>query len=337
MGFGPSFWISFGAVIALILIALVGVEIGLEVIFGVIIPYLAFAVFLVGMIYRMVIWGRSPVPFRIPTTAGQQKSLPWIKQNKIENPSTALGVFVRMAFEVLTFRSLFRNMKGELREGGRLTHGSAKWLWLAALAFHWCLLIILLRHLRLFTEPVLGFVKQLESLDSFFQVSLWGSPLLYITNVVFLLALIYLLLRRIFIPQLRYISLPSDYFPLFLILGIGITGVLMRYFWKVDVVAIKELAMGLATFRPVVPEGIGVLFYIHLFLVSSLFAYFPFSKLTHMVGIFFTPTRNLANNNRMKMHVNPWNYPVKVHTYEEYEEEFRHFMKEANIPVEKEE
>ena len=110
----------------------------------------------------------------------------------------------------------------------------------------------------------------------------------------------------------------------------------MRYFFKVSVIGIKELAMGLINFKPVIPEGIGVLFYIHLFLVSTLFAYFPFSKLTHMAGVFLSPTRNLANTNRAELHVNPWNYPVKVHTYEEYEDHFREFMKDAGIPVEKE-
>ncbi|MEW6216003.1 MAG: sulfate reduction electron transfer complex DsrMKJOP subunit DsrM, partial [Nitrospirota bacterium] len=212
----------------------------------------------------------------------------------------------------------------------------SKWLWLAALAFHWTFLIILIRHLRLFTEPVPTLVKQIESMDSFFQVSLLGAPLLYITNIVFLLAVTYLFLRRVVIPQVRYISLPADYFPLLLILSIGITGVLMRYFFKVNVVGVKELTMGLVSFNPKVPEGIGVFFYIHLFLVSTLFAYFPFSKLTHMAGVFLSPTRNIANNNRMKRHINPWNYPVKVHTYEEYEEEFREKMKEVGMPVEKE-
>lgn len=337
MSFSLSFWLSLFAVIILLLFVLVGVEAAnLHYLFGVIIPYAAFAIFIIGMIYRVVKWGRSPVPFRIPTTAGQQKSLPWIKENKIDNPSSAFGTAVRMAFEVLLFRSLFRNTRNELREGPLLTYASAKWLWLAALAFHWAFLVILIRHFRLFTEPVLSPVKWVESIDSFFQVSLWGAPLLYITDVILLGAVTYLLLRRVVIPQLRYISLPADYFPLFLILGIGITGVLMRYFYKVNVVGIKELTMGLINFTPTIPEGIGVLFYIHLFFVSVLLAYFPFSKLTHMAGVFLSPTRNLANNNRVKMHVNPWNYPVKVHTYEEYEDEFRHFMKDAKVPVEKE-
>ncbi|MDI6889968.1 MAG: sulfate reduction electron transfer complex DsrMKJOP subunit DsrM [Thermodesulfovibrionales bacterium] len=334
MSFGLSFWVSLIAVLALILVAWVGVEgAKLNFLFGAIIPYVAIAIFVVGMIYRILKWASIPLPFRIPTTTGQQKSLPWIKQNKIENPSTALGAAIRMVFEVLLFRSLFRNMRTELRPGPRLSFASAKWLWLAALAFHYSFLIILIRHLRLFIEPVPSPVKFLEMIDSFFQV--W-VPLVYITDLMLIGAVTYLLLRRVFIPQMRYISLPSDYFPLFLILGIGITGGLMRYFYKVNVVGIKELTMGLINFSPKIPEGIGVLFYIHLFLVSTLFAYFPFSKLMHMAGVFLSPTRNIANNNRAKRHINPWNYPVKVHTYEEYEDDYREFMKDAGLPLEKE-
>lgn len=324
---------SFLMVILLVLIAFVGVEFaGLKDIFGLVIPYTAILIFLVGVIYRVLKWGTSPVPFRIPTTCGQQKTLPWIKQNKIENPSGALGVIVRMILEVFFFRSLFRNTKSELREG-RLGYASTKWLWLGALAFHTTFFIVLFRHLRFFTEPVLPYVHLIENLDGFLQV---GLPRLLITGVILPLAALFLFLRRILIPHVRYISLPSDYFPLFLIIGIASTGILMRYFLKVDIVTVKELTMGLVSLNPRIIEGIGVIFYIHLFLVSVLFAYFPFSKLVHMAGVFMSPTRNLANNNRIKRHINPWDYPVKVRSYEEYEDEFREKMKSAGIPVEKE-
>jgi nitrate reductase gamma subunit len=325
---------SFFTVVTLGLIALIGVKAAnLRYLFGVIIPYAAFLTFIIGIIYRVVQWGRVPVPFRIPTTAGQEKSFAWIKQNKIDNPSTSLGVIIRMAFEVLLFRSLFRNTKVDLREGPKIAYGSTKWLWLGGLVFHWTFLIILTRHLRLFFEPVPGFLKILESLDGFFQI---GVPVLYLTDLAFLGAVTFLFLRRVIVPQLRYLSLAADYFPLFLIGAIGSSGVLMRYFLKTDVVGVKELTMGLISFKPVVPQTVGTIFYIHLFLVSALFAYFPLSKLMHMAGVFLSPTRNLANNNRAVMHVNPWNYPVKVHTYEEYENDFREKMKAAGIPVEKE-
>jgi len=324
----------FFAVIALVLLAFAGVKANMHFLFGVVIPYAALGIFLLGVIYRVVKWGSSPVPFRIPTTCGQQKSLPWIKRNKIENPSGSLGVIVRMALEVLVFRSLFRNLKTELKEG-KVVYGWEKWLWMAGLAFHWSFLIILVRHLRFFMENVPPLLKTIESLDSFLQV---GVPLMYITDVIILLAVTYLFVRRVYIPQIKYISLAADYFPLFLILGIAVTGVLMRYFFKVHIVGVKVLAMGLINFKPdpKILNEIGVLFYIHLFLISILFAYFPFSKLMHLGGVFLSPTRNLANNSREVRHINPWNYPVHVHTYEEYENDFRDKMKAAGIPVEKE-
>ncbi len=324
---------SFFAVIVLVLLAMGGVKIGnMQYLFGVIIPYAALAVFIAGFIARMLKWGSSPVPFRITTTCGQQKSLPWIKQNKLENPSGTIGVIMRMALEVLFFRSLFRNLRTQLRDG-KVVYGEAKWLWLAGLAFHWSFLIILLRHFRFFLQDVPVVLHTVEWFDSFLQV---GVPLLYITDVVILTSVTYLFLRRVFLPQVRYISLASDYFPLFLILGIATSGVLMRYFYKVHIVGVKELAMGLITFNPVIPEGVGVIFYVHLFLFSVLLAYFPFSKLMHLGGVFLSPTRNLANNSRMVRHVNPWDYPVHVHTYEEYENDFRAKMKQAGLPVEKE-
>ena len=60
------------------------------------------------------------------------------------------------------------------------------------------------------------------------------------------------------------------------------------------------------------------------------------THLTQLVGVFMSPTRNLTCNNRWVMHVNPWNYPVKFHSYEEYEDKFRDAMIEAGIPVDKE-
>ncbi len=323
------------AVIVLILIAWVGAGMaGLTYLFGVIIPYLAVAAFTIGVVYRVLKWASSPVPFRIPTTCGQQKSLPWIKSSNLENPNTTLGVIGRMALEILFFRSLFRNTKLDLKEGPRLVYGSEKYLWLAGLAFHWSFLIIFLRHFKFFVEPVPFWVGWIQNLDGFFQI---GLPVIYTTDAILLAAVTFLFLRRVVDPKIRYISLAADYFPLFLILSIGISGVWMRYFTKTDIVSVKELATGLVGFSfNAPPDGIGAVFYIHLFLISVLFAYIPVSKLMHMGGVFMSPTRNLANNNRMKRHVNPWDYPVKVHTYEEWEDEFREVMKAADMPLEKE-
>jgi nitrate reductase gamma subunit len=199
----------------------------------------------------------------------------------------------------------------------------------------------LIRHLRFFTNPVPFFITLVENVDSFFRVEIlypgiqFGLPGVALSSFVLLAAVAYLLARRLFIRQVRYISLAGDYFPLFLIFGIALTGILMTYFTKIDVTAAKELTMGLVTLRPTVPEGVGAVFYIHLFFVSVLLAYFPFSKLMHLGGVFLSPTRNLTTDTRARRHVNPWNYPVPVHTYEEYEDEFRDKMIEAGLPVDK--
>ena len=322
--------ISLVVVAVLFLVGWVGAGTAL---FGMIIPYAALVVFLVGLVYRVAKWAQSPVPFRIPTTCGQQKSLPWIESSGIENPHTGTGVLMRMVLEVLCFRSLFRNTQTELRDGPRISYGSSKWLWLGAIVFHYSFLVILIRHVRLFTEPVPSVIYLLHGLDGFFQI---GVPVFYLTSFALLAALGYLLLRRLISPQLRYISLVNDYFPLFLILGIGLSGFWMRYVAKTDVSGVKDLAMGLVNFSPVFPETVEPLFYGHFFLVCVLFAYFPFSKLMHMAGVFLSPTRNLANNNRMVRHINPWNAPVHIHAYEEYEDEFREKMKAAGIPLDKE-
>ncbi len=322
------------AVVVLVCIALVGAnpQLGLQTIFTAAIPYAAFAVFVGGVIHRIRNWAASRVPFRIPTTCGQKKSLPWIENDNLESPHNTLGVIGRMALEVLCFRSLFRNTKTQVTEQGEVRYGSEKFLWVAAMAFHWCFLIILLRHFRLFAEPTPLPVIWLQDLDAFFQV---GVPEVYLSNLVILGGLGYLLWRRLFNPRVRYISLAADYFPLLLLFGIVISGMLMRYVVKTDLAAVKELTVGLVALSPKIPRGAGPTFYVHLFLVSSLLVYFPFSKLMHMGGVFLSPTRNLANNNRMARHVNPWNPKVKTHSYEEYEDEFRELMAEAGMPLEK--
>jgi len=325
--------VSFFLVSVLILAGWACHAAGLDFFLGIIMPLLAAAIFIIGVPLRIIRWASSPVPFRITTTCGQQKSLPWIKPDNLESPYNTAGVIGRMILEVLFFRSLFRNTRTDLAEGPGLSYASSKWLWIFAMLFHWSFLIIVIRHLRFFTEPVFILSSLLEGIDGIFQV---GIPVLFITDILFITSISYLFIRRILVPRIKYISLASDYFPLLLILAIAVTGVLMRHFYKVDIIAVKKLAMGLVTFSPVIPDGIGAFFYIHLFLVCVLFIYIPASKLMHMAGIFMSPTRNLANTNRIKRHINPWNHPVKVHTYEEWEDEFRDRLKSCGIPLERE-
>ncbi len=348
MNFIMSIVIAGVAVTLVVLLPLIGVgALGLTHLFGIVVPYAAMAVFFAGIVYRVIDWGRSPVPFRIPTTAGQQWSFPWIKSSPLDNPRSGAGAVGRMVLEVLLFRSLFRNTRLEYArsEDGspRINYQWELWLWVAALAFHYSFLVIFLRHFRFFLEPIPWFVHLLESLDGFMDLGTLpftglGAPGVYLSDALLMAGVAYLIVRRLYISHTRYISLVSDFFPLFLILAVAKTGILMRYFIRVDIVAVKELALGLFTFSPN-PEllgKIGVMFYVHLFAVCVLIAYFPFSKLMHFAGVFLSPTRNLCNNNRFVRHVNPWNYPVPTHTYQEYEDEFRERMVEVGLPVDKE-
>ncbi len=326
--------VSLIAVFVLFLLSYVGAQgSGGQLFFGFLLPYAALVVFTWGFIAKVMGWARSAVPFNITTTCGQQESLPWVKPDPIDNPFSKGAVIVRMALEIFCFRSLFRNTRAAFHKEGKIAYNLEIFLWLGAIVFHYAFLTVLIRHLRFFLDPVPGVLKLLEALDGFMQ---FGLPIVYMSGVGLLAAVLYLLARRLFISKVKYISLAADFFPLFLIGGIAFTGILMRYFTKVDIVAVKELTMNLASFHLTVPEGISSLFFVHLFFVSVLLVYFPFSKLMHAGGIFLSPTRNMPGNTRAYRHENPWNYPVKVHTYEEYEDDFREKMVEAGLPVDKE-
>jgi len=328
--------ISLVAVAGVALLAAVGASTGdgLQFVLGVITPGIAFAVFLGGIIFRVVHWAKSPVPFRIPTTTGQAKSLPWIRNNELEAPSGLAGVIGRMALEVFAFRSLFRNTRVEiLSEKQKLNYIADKALWAAAMAFHWAMLIVVLRHFRFFIEPVPAWVEMLQGVDGFFQV---GLPVYYGTTFLMVVGLAYLLARRFFDAKIRYISLPTDYFALYLLLGIALTGIVMRHVEKIDVVQVKAAIVGWASFQTVAPVGVGLWYFVHVTLVSVLLIYFPFSKLLHAPGVFLSPTRNLANSNRVRRHINPWNPDIQGHSYAEWEDEFRDKLKASGYALEKE-
>lgn len=321
----------------LVLIAaggLLGMSQGTQFLVGVMLPSVAFLVFIVGFIRKVLDWSSSPVPFKIPTTCGQGRSLSFIKEDRFDCPTTKGDVLVRMFLEVFLFRSLFRNTRAEVHDGPKIVYGSSIWLWLIGISFHYAFLTIVLRHLRLFMEPIPFFVPWIEFVDGFLQI---GAPEIFISGFVLIGAAAALMARRLIMPQVRYISLAADYFPLLLIIAIATTGILMRHFYRVDVTQVKQLTMGLVSLHWYNPGGIAPIFFIHVALVSTLLIYFPFSKLMHMGGIFFSPTRNMANDTRAKRHINPWNDPnITCHSYADYEDEFREFMVDAGIPVEKE-
>jgi nitrate reductase gamma subunit len=300
--------------------------------------YACAAVFLCGVTWNVWGWARAPEPFRIPTTTGQQRSLGGIPASRIESPSTGLGVVCRMALEVLLFRSLFRNTAFAKPPAGSEPCPSPvflerKALWLGALALHWSLLLIVVRHLRLFVDPVPRAVAALAALDGFFEV---GVPRWFATDVIVAAALVYLLARRLRDPLVRYVSLPADYLALGTLMAVAGTGIVLRYVVRTDLVAVRAFALGLVTFTPAPLTGAGVWLAVHLFAAAFLLAILPFTKMMHAAGIWLSPTRNQANDSRRRRHVNPWNAPVEVHTRDAWQREFREKLLAAGLPVDEE-
>ena len=206
------------------------------------------------MAWRVTEWAFTPEPFRIPTTSGQQPSVAGIRHSRVESPATRAGVVGRMLLEVLLFRSLFRNTAPGRSDPAAIcpppVFFERKALWIGALAFHWSLLFIVVRHVRLFVDPVPGIANAAAAIDGFFEI---GLPVWYASDVVVSAALVYLLARRLRDPLLRYLSLPADYLALGVLLLVVGSGIGMRYIGRIDLVALRTYTLGLAAF----PVGAG--------------------------------------------------------------------------------
>ena len=231
--------------------------------------YFAAVVFFAGLAYKIALYARTPAPLKIPTTPA---------------PTTRSGVVVRMAREVALFESLFR---------------ATKWTWLFAVLFHLGLLLVGLRHLRYFVDPTLPIFFWLPLVQEF---GIYGG-------MAMVVGLGGLFARRILVDRVRYISRPSDFLMLLLLIAIGVTGLSMKFLSHTDIVSVKMFFQGLMSFslQPL-PGDPNLL--IHLALVAVLGIVFPFSKLLHAPGVFFSPTRNQVDNPREKRHVAAWAAPM---------------------------
>ncbi len=193
-------------------------------------------------------------------------------------PTTFVGVRLRMLREVLLFESLFKGNK---------------WIWLFGWMFHVGLALVLLRHFRYFQEPVWGIIAFIQPFGMYAGFAMVGG-------------LLGLWARRIVVERIRYISNPSDHLMLALLVGIGLTGLGMKFVSHTDIVSVKAFFLGLQRFDFSQPLPSHPLLYIHLGLVAMLMIVFPFSKLLHAPGVFFSPTRNQVDNPREKRHIAPW-------------------------------
>ena len=224
--------------------------------------YAATAIMLAGLGYKIYRFAKTPSPLKIATTPA---------------PVTETGVVMRMFREVVFFESLFRGNK---------------WTWIFGWVFHMGLLVVLIRHLRYFTEPVWGPVALIQPFGiyaGFAMVAGLGG----------------LWARRFLVDRVRYISAPSDHLILILIILIGLSGLTMSFIAHTDVVAVKQFFIGLMTFDWS-PLPADFFLAVHLLLVAFLMIIFPYSKLLHAPGVFFSPTRNQVDNPREKRHIAAW-------------------------------
>jgi nitrate reductase gamma subunit len=224
--------------------------------------YIATLLLVGGLVYKIYDYSRTPAPLKIPTTPA---------------PTTQKGVVYRMAKEVVLFESLFK---------------SNKWIWVFGWLFHFGLLLVLLRHLRYFTEPVWSWVGFIQPFGKY-------------ASIMMVVGLAGLLARRFVVDRVRYISTPSDYLMLVLLIAIGLSGMLMTFVAHTDIVSLKAFFMGLMYFD-VQPLPQDPILLAHLALVALLMVIFPISKLLHAPGVFFSPTRNQADNPREHRHVAAW-------------------------------
>jgi nitrate reductase gamma subunit len=219
-------------------------------------------VFVIGLARKILSYAKTPAPLKIPTTPA---------------PTTVAGVRWRMAREVVFFESLFK---------------SSKWTWIFGWAFHVTLLLVVLRHLRYFQDPVwlpVVLVQPFGTYAGFIMVAALGG----------------LWARRWLVDRVRYISTPSDHLMLALLIFIGITGLAMRFVAHTDILAVKAFVLGLMWFDWRALPADPVLL-VHLALVALLMFIFPISKLLHAPGLFFSPTRNQADNAREVRHTSAW-------------------------------
>lgn len=219
-------------------------------------PYIALAVLLGGTAYRLYRWRQKrPVSAHL---------------SLFPRPQSRWGRLLDTLVDMFTLKGLWQVNRP---------------LWVGGFIMHLGLLLLLLGHVRLFTDYY--FLWELlrwgpEQQTQFSHVA--GR----IAGLLFMTPLFYLLARR-FSGAVKWISTPEDFLLLFLLLGIAVTGNHMRFLLEVDSHQVRLFLQGLVLFRwQPVPVSAGTSFIYHFALVQLLMVYFPFSKLTHTIGSAFS-------------------------------------------------
>jgi len=160
-------------------------------------------------------------------------------------PLGSFRVCALTAMEVLFFRKLFANDKP---------------LWTGSWLFHLSLFFVLLRHLRYFLQSVPVCITAVQPFGIF-------------AGYILLIALVFILLVRLYSGEKRYISY-SNYFILSALLLLSFSGLLMRNFFRPDLLQAKAFILGILTFRPDAAPS-GILFNFHFLIALLLLPYVP--------------------------------------------------------------
>jgi nitrate reductase gamma subunit len=219
---------------------------------GVILPPITLLFFFGGLAYRALEWRKLTMP-KITLYPAPETG-----------PDTFWGVFKATFFSPGLFKA-------------------DRVLWIGAWVFHAALALILIGHVRVGMDfPALWAAA---GINADIMSAVVGTT----AGVIILLATLFLTYRRVALSRVKEISQAGDYFALFLLLAVILSGNAMRVQGHFDLNLTREYFSGLLRLQGPIPPLNGW-FLIHFLLGQILFLYLPFSKLLHLGGIFVTQT-----------------------------------------------
>lgn len=217
-------------------------------------------IFVIGVVLRIYQYAVTPQPVKIMLTPA---------------PLTRTGAFFRVLGEVFFFKSLYKSNKPT---------------WIFGYLFHISFFLLIAMHFArhfIYSNPAPWWYGIFVSAG-------------IICGIVMVLSLFLLLMRRVLVERVKFISLFQDYLILILLMLIGLAGLSLNYVLTPASLTVVDNHLdpyisGLLTFQFTnIPSN--PLFLIHYTLILLLVLYIPFSKVMHFIGIFFSPTRNMADN-----------------------------------------
>lgn len=219
---------------------------------GVILPPVTVLVFLGGLSYRVLEWRKLAMP----------------KITLYPAPEPGADTFWSVFKATFFSPGLFKADRA---------------LWTGAWVFHVALVLILIGHVRVGMDfPAIWAAAGINA-------DIMSATVGTTAGVVILLTAVFLTYRRFAFSRVQEISQGGDYFALFLLLAVILSGNAMRFQGHFDLNLTREYFAGLTRFQAPIPPLNGW-FLAHFLLGQILFLYLPFSKLLHLGGIFFTQT-----------------------------------------------